>query len=101
MTRSKQCLTVKEFQEAMKTAYFKRDSERGLMATFAWLVEEVGELAEALLKGNKASIEEEIADVIAWTFSIANLVGVDVEEALRAKYGGDLEKVSGSKYLCP
>ncbi len=87
-------LTIKKFQEAMKAAYYKRDSERGLMATFAWLVEEVGELAEALLKGDKLSIKEEIADVIAWTFSIANLVGVDVEDALKMKYKNDIEKVT-------
>ncbi len=71
----------------MRRRYFERDSERGLYATFTWLVEEVGELAEALLKGDRRAVEEELADVIAWTLSIANLVGVDVEEALRRKYG--------------
>ena len=80
------------FQRAMRDSYYERDSSRGLFETFAWLVEEVGELAEALRSGDKASIMEEIADVIAWTVSIANLVGVDVEEALRVKYGGDLKK---------
>ncbi|MEM4146820.1 MAG: nucleotide pyrophosphohydrolase, partial [Metallosphaera sp.] len=33
------------------------------------------------------SIEEELADVIAWTISVANLTGVNVEEALKKKYG--------------
>jgi len=66
--------------------YFEKDSQRGLYGTFTWLVEEVGELAEALLSGNKDSIEEEIADVLAWTISIANLTNIDVEEALRKKY---------------
>ena len=74
-------------QEEMKRMYYKRDSERGLYATFTWLVEEVGELARALLEGDKGSIEEEIADVVAWTLSIANLVGVNVEKALARKYG--------------
>lgn len=35
---------------------------------------------------DKNSIEEEIADVFAWLLSIANLVGVDLEEAFRKKY---------------
>ncbi len=74
-------------QEKMRELFYDRDRERGLYATFAWLVEEVGELAEALLHGDKKSVEEEIADVVAWTLSIANLVGVDVEKALRDKYG--------------
>lgn len=71
----------------MRKMFYERDRERGLYATFAWLVEEVGELAEALLRGDKHAIEEEIADVLAWTLSIANLVGVDAEKALREKYG--------------
>jgi len=73
-------------QEWMKKMYYERDKARGLYATFTWLVEEIGELAEALLKGDKTLIEEEIADVVAWTLSIANLIGVDVEQALRRKY---------------
>ncbi|MEM1873522.1 MAG: MazG nucleotide pyrophosphohydrolase domain-containing protein [Acidilobaceae archaeon] len=81
-------------QEAMRRAYYERDSERGLYATFAWLVEEVGELAEALLSRDYSRVEEEIADIVAWTLSIANLVGVDVEEALRKKYLSDLETAS-------
>ncbi|MFP3264348.1 MAG: MazG nucleotide pyrophosphohydrolase domain-containing protein [Acidilobus sp.] len=83
-------------QKAMMDEYFKRDSERGLFPTFAWFVEEVGELGEALLKRDKAGISEELADVIAWALSIANLVGIDVEEALRLKYGEVLLKGSAS-----
>lgn len=79
-------MEVSYVQEKMKEFYFKKDAERGIYATFTWLVEEVGELAEALLANNKSSIEEELADVIAWTFSVANLAGIDVEEALRKKY---------------
>jgi NTP pyrophosphatase (non-canonical NTP hydrolase) len=79
-------LTLKEAQELMRRMFFKRDSERGVYATFTWLVEEVGELANAILNNNKENIEEEVADVIAWTLSIANLLNVDVEEAFKRKY---------------
>jgi NTP pyrophosphatase (non-canonical NTP hydrolase) len=79
-------LELKYVQDKIKEMYFEKDSKRGLYGTFTWLVEEVGELAEALLSGNKDSIEEEIADVLAWTISIANLTNIDVEEALRKKY---------------
>ncbi len=75
----------------MRKAFYERDEARGLYATFTWLVEEVGELAEALLKGDHESIEEELADVIAWTLSVANLVGIDAEEAFRKKYAKELE----------
>ena len=78
-------------QEAIRRAYLDRDRARGLHATFTWFVEEVGELAEALLgKRGREGIEEEIADVLAWLLSIANLVGVDVEKAFLEKYGADV-----------
>ena len=73
-------------QREMRRLFYKRDYERGVYATFAWLVEEIGELGEAILKGDRRAIEEEIADVIAWTLSLANLLGVDVEKAFKSKY---------------
>ena len=73
-------------QNEMKRLFYERDSKRGIFATFTWLVEEVGELGEALLKGDLRAVEEEIADVIAWTLSLANLVGVDAQKAFRRKY---------------
>jgi len=91
-------LAIKCAQEAVRRAYYERDSKRGLYATFTWLVEEMGELAEALLgKRDRSGLEEEIADVLAWLLSVANLVGVDVEEAFKRKYGRDLEAVECSK----
>jgi NTP pyrophosphatase (non-canonical NTP hydrolase) len=79
-------VTLREAQDMMRVKYFERDSSRGIYATFTWLVEEIGELAEAILSGNKESIEEEIADVIAWALSLANLLGVDVERSFLRKY---------------
>ncbi len=73
-------------QKEMRRLYYERDSKRGIYATFAWLVEEVGELGEALLKGDKRQIGEEIADVIAWVLSLANLLDIDVVAAIRSKY---------------
>lgn len=85
-------LTIAELQSNLRTLFYARDRKRGTYATFTWLVEEVGELATALLTGNRESLEEEIADVIAWTISIANLVEIDVEKAVCKKY----PKVCGS-----
>lgn len=84
-------LTLECLVEAMRRSYLERDRGRGLYETFAWLVEEVGELSEALRSGDPERVREEVADVIAWTISIANLVGVDAVEAVRWKYGRELE----------
>ncbi len=80
-------LEIREAQELIQKQYFERDSSRGVFATFTWLVEEVGEVADGLLKMDRRSLEEEIADVFAWLLSLANLLGIDVEEAFKAKYG--------------
>jgi NTP pyrophosphatase (non-canonical NTP hydrolase) len=79
-------MSIKEFQQMIKEIYYKRDAERGKEMTMVWVVEEVGELAKAVRKGE--GIGEEIADVIAWLVSLANLYRIDVEEEVARKYPG-------------
>jgi NTP pyrophosphatase (non-canonical NTP hydrolase) len=74
-------MQIHEFQEMMKRLYFKRDSERGVNGTFNWLVDEVAELGEELKGTDKEATEKEFADVIAWLASLANIMGIDLEEA--------------------
>ncbi len=77
---------IREFQEMIGEIYLHRDRDRGIEKTMLWVVEEVGELAEAVRKGT--NIGEEIADVFAWLVSLANLCGVDVEKEVLKKYPG-------------
>lgn len=79
-------MQIREFQELIRELYFERDSKRGIEKTMLWLIEEVGELAEAVRK--KSNIGEEIADVFAWLVSLANLCDIDVEEEVLRKYPG-------------
>ena len=44
-------MDLTRFQEAMRSTYGARDRARGVPASIAWLVEEVGELAQAVRKG--------------------------------------------------
>ena len=80
-------MRIKDAQGIIARTYFERDSSRGLGKTFIWFVEEVGELAKALRKGDKESLKSEFADVLAWLLSIGEIAGVDVEEAFVEKYG--------------
>lgn len=85
----------------MKTLYFKNDSERGLSNTYMWLVEEVGELAEAINKDfKKERLSEELADIIAWTCSLANLLKIDLEAALAEKYPNRCRKCGQNPCVC-
>ncbi len=79
-------MEIREAQRIIREKYYERDSSRGLFATFTWFVEEVGELAEAVLSSDYKGLREELADVFAWLLSIANLVGIDLEDAFKKKY---------------
>lgn len=79
-------MEIRRAQEIIREMYYERDRARGLFATFTWFVEEVGELADGLLKMDRGSLEEEFADVFAWLLSLANLLDIDLDEAFRRKY---------------
>ena len=68
--------------------YLEKDVARGVDGTFMWLMEEIGELAAALREGTRDEQAAEFADVLAWLTTIANVVGVDLNEAVSKKYGG-------------
>jgi NTP pyrophosphatase (non-canonical NTP hydrolase) len=85
---------ISEFQQLISKKYEKRDSERGIPATFMWFVEEVGELATALVSKDDKNKEEEFADVFAWLCTLANISDVDLEKACK-KY--TRSKVKGFK----
>ena len=81
-------MNIEEFQDMMRRIYFHRDSERGAKGTYNWLVEEVGELGEAMEKGDEKALRDEFADVLAWLASLANVVNLDLEAAALQKYAG-------------
>jgi NTP pyrophosphatase (non-canonical NTP hydrolase) len=80
-------LDINEFQQLMKQLYFKNDYERGVLKTALWLIEEIGELARAIVKDRShEELEEELADIVAWTASLANILNVDLVTAINKKY---------------
>jgi NTP pyrophosphatase (non-canonical NTP hydrolase) len=85
-------LTVSGFQALIRERYFATDSARGVPATFMWFIEEVGELSTALANNapgksptpeERANLDEEFADVVAWLCTLANISGVNLEQALQ------------------
>ena len=103
--------------------YFEKDVARGVSGTYMWLAEELGELASDLrqveqlqkavsanandeeskskLAAVEANLETEFADVIAWLVTIANVVDVDISDALEAKYGKGCPGCSNLVCDCP
>ena len=80
-------LTISELQRQILTLYGAKDAARGDAGTFLWFAEEVGELATALRSGTLEELAMEMADVLAWLVTLANIRGVDLESAVQAKYG--------------
>lgn len=84
-------MDLDELQEVIAATYGERDAARGIPATVAWLAEEVGELARATRKGTRAEQLHELSDVVAWTASLANQLGLSLSEAL-ARYSAGCPK---------
>ncbi len=83
----KPTVSLAEFQQLIGDMYLRKDVQRGVDGTFMWLMEEIGELASALRDGSHEERMGEFADVLAWLTTIANVVGVDLTEAVVRKYG--------------
>ncbi|MEY4103387.1 MAG: hypothetical protein RLZZ217_427 [Planctomycetota bacterium] len=84
-------MRIAEFQKLIHDRYHATDSARGAGKTFLWFAEEFGELAHALGKLERgepdhANLREEFADCLAWMCTLANIAGVDLEQAIREKY---------------
>jgi len=79
-------LTIGALQRQVRALYGAKDEARGDAATFLWLAEEFGELATALRSGTAEELALEMADVLAWLVTLANIRGVDLEAAVRRKY---------------
>lgn len=88
-----------ELQHLMAETYGERDRARGREATVAWLAEEVGELARAVRKGTRAEQEHEVGDVLAWLASLAEQLGVDLEDAA-ARYAEGCPRCDGRPCTC-
>ena len=65
----------------MARTYGEQDRARGLPATIAWLTEELGELAQAVRKGSRNDQVHELGDVLAWLASLANQLGIGLDDA--------------------
>jgi NTP pyrophosphatase (non-canonical NTP hydrolase) len=74
---------IADFQQLMDDLYGEADRSRGIPSTIAWLCEETGELAQAVRKGTRADQLHELGDVLAWLASLANQLGLSLEDAAR------------------
>lgn len=84
----------------MRDQYGERDAARGIDATVAWLAEELGELARAVRKGTHDEQLHELGDVLAWSASLANQLGLSMDDAV-ARYADGCPKCRATPCRCP
>jgi NTP pyrophosphatase (non-canonical NTP hydrolase) len=94
-------MSLGDFQLLIRRMYLEKDIARGVEGTFMWFMEEVGELASALRNGTHAERMHEFADVLAWLTTMANVVGVDLTEAVTQKYGSGCPGCGRLVCTCP
>ena len=74
------------FQQDLAARFAAQDKASGASFLALVLMEEVGELAEAIRRGDKAHAQKECADVAFMAYALANVLDVDLEAAIRAKF---------------
>ncbi|RIW32065.1 hypothetical protein D3H55_14015 [Bacillus salacetis] len=90
LNQLQQYIKKKDHKPELKNAYFQK------------LIEEVGELSEAIRKNKrleeegsiKGTIEEELYDVLYYITAIANIHDIDLKHCMRLKAELNLEKYS-------
>jgi NTP pyrophosphatase (non-canonical NTP hydrolase) len=75
-------MEISALQQLIKERYYQKDNERGIHHTALWFHEEVGELSAAIARGDRENAKEEIADVLMWMITIANLMEIDIQSAV-------------------
>ncbi|MHA1689666.1 MAG: MazG nucleotide pyrophosphohydrolase domain-containing protein [Promethearchaeota archaeon] len=95
-------MNLSKIQELIHKLYFQKDKKRGVQGTFIWLVEELGEVANLIKKNDLDTdkIAEELADILAWTCSLANLLNIDLESAFYTKYPSKCLKCGNNPCTC-
>ena len=93
-------MELARLQALMAATYGERDTTRGVPATIAWLTEEVGELARATRKGSREDQLHELGDVLAWLASLANQLGLSMDDAL-ARYVDGCPVCGAIPCTCP
>ena len=83
----------------MERIYGEQDRLRGVPATVAWLTEELGELAQAARKGTPSQQLHELGDVLAWLASLANQLGLSLDEAA-SRYRDGCPKCHATPCAC-
>lgn len=73
-------------QSDLAARFAERDRKSGAAFLMMVLMEEVGELAEAVRRGERDEARKEVADVAFMAYALASVLDVDLDTAIRQKF---------------
>ena len=80
---------LRSLQAAALGVYGRLEPDRALV----WTLEELGELAQAVRRGEGAGrLAEELGQLAAWTLCLANILGLDLAAAVEAAFGEEIDR---------
>ena len=80
---------LRSLQRSALAVYGRLEPERALN----WTLEELGELAQVVRRDEGPSrVEEELGQLAAWTFCLANILGADLASAVESAVGEEIER---------
>ena len=81
--------SLRALQYAALGIYGRLEPDRALV----WTVEELGELAQAVRRGeDRARLEEELGQLTAWMLCLANILDVDLAAAVGSAIREEVER---------
>jgi NTP pyrophosphatase (non-canonical NTP hydrolase) len=80
---------LRALQRTALGIYGRLEADRALV----WTVEELGELAQAVRRGeDRARLEEELGQLTAWMLCLANILDVDLTAAVGSAIREEIER---------
>lgn len=80
---------LRSLQRAVLGIYGRLEPDRALV----WTVEELGELAQAVRRGeDNARLEEELGQLTAWMLCLANILDVDITAAVGSAIREEIDR---------
>ncbi|MGI8451417.1 MAG: MazG nucleotide pyrophosphohydrolase domain-containing protein [Streptosporangiaceae bacterium] len=80
---------LRSLQRAALDIYGRLEPDRALV----WTLEELGELAQAIRRGeDRARLEEELGQLTAWMLCLANILDVDITTAVGAAIREEIDR---------
>ena len=80
---------LRSLQRAALGIYGRLEPDRALV----WTLEELGELAQAIRRGeDRARLEEELGQLTAWMLCLANILDVDITAAVGSAIREEIDR---------